>query len=188
MLVVTISSHREKNRPPLPDKLPAGVCGIVVLMIPGLPLATLLSLIACASARRHSVKVWLDPGLHAARRASQWPASIQGVQNRADMLDLLMIAVLVSTFLTTMVIEIGLFPLQGLPPAFVIALMGTTFGSGWVLLWPLLRWTSQTWARLPYECWGHDAHPMTAPLATPNTQSAREEAPDDSDDRLGRDD
>lgn len=141
MLVFTISSHREKNRHPLPDKLPAGVWGIVVLMIPGLPLATLLSLIACASARRHSVKVWLDPGLHAARRASQWPASIQGVQNRADMLYLLMIAVLVSTFLTTMVIAmVGLFPLQGLPPAFVIALMGTTFGTSLVLLWLLLRW------------------------------------------------
>jgi hypothetical protein len=117
MLVVTITSHLEKYRPPGPDKLPAGFWGIVVLMIPGLPLATLLSLIACVSARRHSVKVWLDPGLHAARRASQWPASIQGVQNRADMSYLLMIAVLVSTFLTTMVIAmVGLFPLQGLPP------------------------------------------------------------------------
>jgi hypothetical protein len=153
MLVVTITSHLEKYRHPGPDKLPAGFWGIVVLMIPGLPLATLLSLIACVSARRHSVKVWLDPGLHAARRASQWPASIQGVQNRADMSYLLMIAVLVSTFLTTMVIAmVGLFPLQGLPPAFVIALMGTTFGTSLVLLWLMLRWTSQTWARLPYEC------------------------------------
>lgn len=118
-----------------------------------------------------------------------WPASIQGVQNRADMPYLLMIAVLVSTFLTTMAITmVDPLPLQGLPPAFVIALMGTIFGSSQVLLWLLLRWTSQTRSRLPYECWGHDTHPMTAPLARPNTQSAREEAPDDSDDRLGRDD
>ena len=102
---------------------------------------------------------------------------------------LLIIAVLVTTFLTTMVIAmVGLVPLQGLRPAFDIALMGTIFGTSLVLLWLLLRWTSQTRARLPYECWGHDTRPMGAPLAIPGTQSALKEDPDDSGNPLGWDD
>ena len=47
--------------------------GLGLLFAGGAPLAALLGLIATLSAWRHRVKVWLDPGLHRARQADQWP-------------------------------------------------------------------------------------------------------------------
>lgn len=185
ILLVMITTRLEKNRPQVPGNLPAGFWGIAILMIAGLPLATLLCLIACLSARRHSVKVWLDPGLHAARRASQWPATFQGVQNLADMPYLLMMAVVVTTVLTAMIIAtVGLVPPPGVRPAVNIALMGTILGTSLALLWLLLGWTGQTRARLPHECWGPDCRMTEAQPVFLETQIRSSENPDEDGDRL----
>ncbi|HBH52832.1 MAG TPA: hypothetical protein DDY91_13170 [Planctomycetaceae bacterium] len=157
LLLVIVAAQLARNQPRGPGNLPAGFWGVAILLIVGLPLGSLLSLIACFSARRHSVKVWLDPGLHAARRAHQWPVSIMGVHNLADMPYLLMISVLLMIVLTPMIIAVvSLFPQKGPRPAFDIALVGVILATSVAFLWLLLRWTHQARARLPYECWAHE--------------------------------
>jgi hypothetical protein len=155
MLLVTVTARLAQNAPRGPANIPAGFWGIAILMTIGLPLATLLSLIACFSARRHSVKVWLDPGLHTSRRARQWPVSIEGLHNLADMPYLLMIAVLLTTGLTPVITALVLLlPRNGPRPGFDMAMLGVVLSGSVTLLWLLLRWTNQARARLPSECWG----------------------------------
>jgi hypothetical protein len=168
MLLVTITAQIARNQPRGPGNMPAGFWGIALLMTGGLPLATLLSLTACLSARRHAVKVWLDPGLHASRRTRQWPVSIVGVHNLADMPYLLMISVLLMTVLTPMIIAMAnLLPQRGPRPAIDIAIVGGILAISVTCLWLLLGWTSQSRARLPFECWGHDTvRPTDPPLAS----------------------
>ncbi|MFN9373251.1 MAG: hypothetical protein ACK6D3_15325 [Planctomycetaceae bacterium] len=167
MLLVVITAQFARNQPRGPGNMPAGFWGIALLMMGGLPLATLLSLIACLSARRHAVKVWLDPGLHISRKTRQWPVSILGVHNLADMPYLLMISVLLMTVLTPMIIAIAsLLPQKGPRPGFDIAIVGAILAVSLTCLWLLLRWTNQARARLPFECWGSDTfRPTVFPLA-----------------------
>jgi hypothetical protein len=150
---------------------PAGFIGVMMLMSVGLPLATLLSLIGCLSARRHAVKVWLDPGLHASRRAHQWPVSIQGLHNLADMPYLLMIAVLMTTSLAPVITAIVLLlPRQGPRLGFDMAVLGVVLTVCVTMLSLLLRWTNQARARRPAECWGDDAFPPAVSLLASNSE------------------
>jgi len=165
MLLVLVTTQVAKNQPRGPGNPPAGFLGIAALMMVGLPLGSLFSLIACLSARRHSVKVWLDPGLHASRRTGQWPVSIQGVHNLADMPYLLLISVLLLAFLFPIIITVvSLFPQNGPRPAFDMALVGTILAASLGMLSLLLRWTNQARARLPQECW--EIETLTLPVPT----------------------
>lgn len=168
MLLVVITSQIARNQPRGPGNMPAGFWGIALLMMGGLPLATLLSLTACLSARRQAVKVWLDPGLHTSRRAGQWPVSLVGVHNLADMPYLLMISVLLMAFLIPLIIAlVSLLPQRGPRPVNDILMMGVILAASLTCLWLLLRWTSQARARLPFECWGTDGFRPPPRLVTP---------------------
>jgi hypothetical protein len=127
------------------------------LMATGLPVATLLALIACASARRHSVKVWLDPGLHAARLARQWPPALFGQSNLVDLPYLVMLGVVSALVVTVAVVALALPAPQpwGIP-------LEEFIGLGLFLLLcvlvpvQLFRSTSGIRAQHVEECWGNE--------------------------------
>jgi len=188
MLLVTVTAQLAQKAPRGPANIPSGFWGIAILMTIGLPLATLLSLIGCLSAHRHAVKVWLDPGLHDSRRGRQWPVSIQGVHNLADMPYLLMIAVLLTIGLTPVITAlVFLLPRNGPRPGFDMAVLGVVLAVCVTVLSLLLRWTNQARARLPFECWGDAAFPPAAALLDTGEQDEWWDTGEKSDDPVDRD-
>jgi hypothetical protein len=130
--------------------------GCFGVMATGLPVATLLALIGSASARWYSVKVWLDPGLHAARQARQWPPTLLGQSNLVSLPYLVMLGVVSALTVTVVVVFITVvLPPPGIP--FV-----EFFELGLCLLICLLvpvqffQSTSGIRAQHVEECWGND--------------------------------
>jgi hypothetical protein len=155
---------------------PGGLVAVQILMAVGLPLATLLSLVACLSARRHGVKVWLDPGLHASRRHGQWPVSLAGGPNLAMMPYYVTMSILLIIFLIMVLVLItALDPRKRLNPGFNFPVwVGVLLGIVMVL-WILLRSASHVLARAPHECWEHAPLPPENPLPAPGTSDQIEE-------------
>jgi hypothetical protein len=160
--------------------------GLTVLMTLGFPLGALLTLVACQSARQNSVKVWLDPGLHAARRAHQWPVSIQGGQNLADLPYQLMFLVLMTASLPPVIIvSMLMFPLNGPLPMIGMMLLGIAFALR--MVHGLLdSWTSEARAKCPEECWGDTGSqpgPSLLDSSEPDEPRGEAESPGDCIDR-----
>jgi hypothetical protein len=184
LVIVAAQIGRKQLRVP-----PAGFIGVMMLMSAGLPLATFLSLLGCVSARRHAVKVWLDPGLHESRRARQWPVSIQGLRNLADMPYLLMIAVLLTTGLAPVITAIVIvLPRKGPRPGFDMAVLGVVLTVCVTVLSLLLRWTNQARARLPWECWEHDTFQPAVSLLDSNSKDGFGDEGENSGDPIDRED
>jgi hypothetical protein len=167
---------------------PGGLVAVQILMVIGLPLAMLLSLVACLSARRHTVKVWLDPGLHTSRRHGQWPVSLAGGRNLAMMPCLVTVAILLSFSLILLLVLItALDPRKRLAPGFNFRLwIGVLLGIV-TALWLILRSESQVLARAPHECWEHAPLPPENPLSAPDTPDQvgqNEEIPVEADEPL----
>jgi hypothetical protein len=167
---------------------PGGLVAVQILMAVGLPLATLLSLAACLSARRHAVKVWLDPGLHASRRHGHWPVSLAGGRNLAVMPYQVTVAILLIVGLVVLLVLItALDPRKRLAPGFSFPLwIGGLLGIVTVF-WFILHSANHVLARAPHECWEHAPLPPENLLPSPGTpdQSEQiEELPVDSVDPL----
>jgi hypothetical protein len=155
---------------------PGGLVAVQILMAVGLPLATLLSLVACLSARRHSVKVWLDPGLYASRRHGQWPVSLAGGRNLAVMPCQVTVAVLLSLLMVIVLVLItALDPRQRLAPGFSFPLwIGVLLGIV-TTLWFILRSESHVRARAPHDCWEHAPLPPENLIPAPGPSDHPEE-------------
>lgn len=140
-----------------------GLLGVGLLLAVGAPLSALLGLIALFSARRYAVKVWLDPGLHHARKAVPWPPTLVGANNLAPA-SLVMTKVVLAVILMA-----GLFlacsrwappPPAGIQPWVTLAAIAMAALVYW---WSL--WADQTCAQSISQCWPDTAEPGTCTTA-----------------------
>ncbi|MFN7805098.1 MAG: hypothetical protein ACK5TO_13840 [Planctomycetaceae bacterium] len=143
-----------------------GLLGVGLLLAVGAPLSALLGLIAILSARRHAVKVWLDPGLHHARKAAQWPPTPVGARNLAAaslVMTKVVLAVLLIFGLYVAVSHGAPPPPADIQPWVTIAAIGLAALVYWFSLW-----ADQSCAQVTWQCW-----PDMAERGTSTTESSQ---------------
>lgn len=153
LLMLLLSLMAGLARQPLRGP-PGGLLAVNVLLAIGLPLSLLLTLVACLSARRHSVQVWLDRGLHDCRRAGRWPVSVAGDSNLAVMPYLTMVVnLLIVTLVSLIVLITALDRQKGPGPGFNFGVWAGIFLVNVALLWLMVRSYNQVLALGPDKCW-----------------------------------
>jgi hypothetical protein len=127
--------------------LPAGLSGLIYLMIGGLPILGFFALLGSVAARRGGVRVWVDANLSRTRHDNLWPPKyssglVDSLQNKARLAWLSMLAIVVVVALglsVIVVITVG-------PTAGAIVLAAESVLISFV--------TRGVIAQHPADCWG----------------------------------
>ena len=147
-----------------PNQNVPGIVGIGLLLAVGAPLSFVLGLIALFSARRHAVKVWLDPGLHHARKAAEWPPTHVGANNLAGASLVMTKAVLAVLLIVGLCFASSHWappPPGGIQPWVSIAAILLVALVYWFSLW-----ADQSCAQSVWQCWPDIAKPGTCATET----------------------